>query len=138
MLSERDRSIFAGIADVIIPAWERMPSASSVGAHKDLLDTVLRVRPDLADGVRTTIEFCRDRDPSEAVNRLYRENRAAFDAFTLAATGAYYMAEPVRALLGYPGQENSPYDPHETPQYLTDGILERVTRRGAIYRPTPR
>lgn len=137
-LSENDRTVFAGIADVIVPAWQRMPAASAVGVHAQLLDTVLRVRPDLADGVGAAIEFCRNREPSEAVNSLYREKRAVFDAFTLAVTGAYYMADEVRALIGYPGQVSPEYDPHETAQYLTDGILERVTRRGAIYRPTPR
>jgi hypothetical protein len=137
-LSQSDRDVFAGIADVIVPAWERMPAASTVGVHTDLLDTVLRVRPDLADGVRQAIEHCRNREPSEAVNSLYREKRAVFDTFTLAVTGGYYMADKVRALIGYPGQESPEYDPYETAQYLTDGILERVTRRGAIYRPTPR
>jgi hypothetical protein len=137
-LSESDREVFAGIADVIVPAWERMPSASAVGVHTHLLDTVLRARPDLADGVRKAIEHCRNRESSGAVNSLYRENRAVFDAFTLAVTGGYYMADKVRALIGYPGQESPEYDPYETAQYLTDGILERVTRRGAIYRPTPR
>jgi hypothetical protein len=138
MLSEDDREVFAGIADVIIPAWERMPAARAVGVHTHLLDTVLKVRPDLADGVHKVIEFCRNREPSEAINSLYREDRAAFDVFTLAVTGGYYMADKVRALIGYPGQESPAYDPYETPRYLTDGILERVTRRGAIYRPTPR
>lgn len=137
-LSENDRAVFAGIADVIVPAWERMPAASAVGVHAHLLDTVLRVRPDLVDGVYVAIEFCRNRQPSEAVNGLYREKRAAFDAFALAVTGGYYMADEVRALIGYPGQVSPEYDPRETAQYLTDGILERVTRRGAIYRPTPR
>jgi hypothetical protein len=137
-LGESDRAVFAAIADIIVPAWERMPAASAVGVHTDLLDTVLRARPDLADGVHQAIEHCRDREPSEAVNSLYRENRAAFDTFTLAVTGGYYMADKVRVLLGYPGQESPEYDPYETAQYLTDGILERVTRRGSIYRPTPR
>jgi hypothetical protein len=137
-LSENDRAVFAGIADVIVPAWERMPAASAVGVHTHLLDTVLRVRPDLADDVCAAIEFCRNREPSKAVNSLYREKRAVFDAFTLAVTGGYYMADEVRALIGYPGQVSPEYNPRETAQYLTDGILERVTRRGAIYRPTPR
>ncbi len=115
-----------------------MPSARSVGVHQELLDAVLRARPDLVNGVGEAIAFCRDREPTEAINSLYRDSRIAFDAFTLAATGAYYMTEKIRALIGYPGQESPPYNAHETPDYLTDGTLERVTRRGAIYRATPR
>jgi len=138
MLTDSDRDIFAKMADIIIPAWQRMPSASAVGVHKELLDAVLRARPDLVEGVKSAIEACRGRSPGEGVNDLFRSNRAAFDAFTLAATGAYYMDDTVRKLVGYPGQESPPYDPWETPDYLTDGLLERVTRRGAIYKSTPR
>ena len=54
------------------------------------------------------------------------------------ATGGYLMSETVREAMGYPGQEPAPYDPHETPEYMTNGMLERVTLRGPIYRPTPR
>lgn len=138
MLTANDRQVFAAIADIIIPAWETKPAASSVGVHDKLLDTVLRVRPDLTDGIKRSIAFCANRDPSEAINALYREDRTAFDAFTLAATGAYYMSETVRQGIGYPGQESPPYDAHATPEYLTNGTLERVVRRGPIYRPTPR
>ena len=138
MFTDSDRDIFGKMADIVIPAWEQMPSASAVGVHEKLLDAVLQARPDLVDGVRSAVEFCRGRSAGEAVNDLFRSDKAVFDAFTLAATGAYYMDETVRELLGYPGQESPPYDPMETPDYLTDGLLERVTRRGAIYKSTPR
>jgi len=138
MFTDSDRDLFGKMADIIIPAWQQMPSASTVGVHRKLLDVVLRARPDLIDGVTSAVEFCRGRTPSEAVNELFRSNRAVFDAFTLASTGAYYMDDSVRQLLGYPGQESPAYDPMETPDYLTDGLLERVTRRGAIYKSTPR
>jgi hypothetical protein len=138
MLSDADRGVFARLADALIPAWEKMPAASAVGVHKDLLDAVLAARPDLVDGVKQAIEYAAQRDTSAALNGLYRDDRSAFDALTLAATGAYYMAEGVRTVIGYPGQESPPYDPFETPDYLLDGSLERVTRRGPVYRQTPR
>jgi hypothetical protein len=138
MFTDADRSVFARLADALIPAWKALPAASAVGVHKDLLDAVLAARPDLTDGVKQTIEYARQRETSAALNGLYRDNRSAFDALALAATGGYYMAEGVRTILGYPGQESPPYDPFETPNYLLDGSLERVTRRGAIYRSTPR
>jgi hypothetical protein len=138
MLAENDRNVFAQMADIIIPAWQRMPAASSVEVHKQLLDDVLRVRPDIVDGVKQAIAFCSGRTPSEGVNALFHVNKSAFDAFTLAATGAYYMDGTVRKLVGYPGQESPPYNVMDTPDYLTDGTLERVTRRGAIYKSTPR
>lgn len=137
MFSLEQRNVFAGIADVLIPAFENKPAASAVGIHTELLDAVLKFRPDLIDAVKRTIAFCTGRDPSEAINALFAQHRSDFDAFTLAATGGYYMSDTVRAAIGYPGQESPSYDPHETPDYLTDGTLERVFRRGAMYRPTP-
>lgn len=138
MLTDNDRKVFAAIADIIIPAYADKPAASAVGVQNDLLDTVMRVRPDLSEGIMRTISYCKERDPSEALNALYREDRPSFDAFALAATGGYYMSPTVRVIIGYPGQESPPYDAHETPEYLVDGTLERVTRRGPMYRLTPR
>ncbi|ROZ74998.1 hypothetical protein [Ramlibacter sp. WS9] len=138
MLTDNDRTVFAALADIVIPAWENKPAASTVGVQDQLLDKVMKARPDLTDGIMRAIAFCRDRGASEAINALYRDDRVAFDAFTLAATGAYYMSDTVRLVIGYPGQESPPYDAHETPEYLLDGTLERVARRGPIYRPTPR
>ncbi len=138
MLTDNDRIVFAGIADIIIPAWEANPAASAVEVQNQLLDIVLTVRPDLSDGIMKAISFCKQRDPSEALNALYRQDRQSFDAFLLAATGAYYMSPIVRKVIGYPGQESPPYDAYATPEYLVDGTLERVTRRGPMYVPTPR
>ena len=138
MLTTHDRQTFAALADIIIPAWRSNPSASNAKVQDALLDRVLSARPDLTDAIMRAISTCADRDPSQAINALYRDDRPAFDAFTLAATGAYYMSETVRQAIGYPGQESPPYDAHATPEYLVDGTLERVVRRGPIYRPTPR
>ena len=57
---------------------------------------------------------------------------------SLVASAAYYMTPEAREALGYPGQESLTYDAHTVPEYMTDGMIERVTRRGSIYKPTPR
>lgn len=136
--TEQDRATFAGLADRLIPTYGKLPAASAVGVQKELFDLVLRARPDLAEDLRRGLAACAGRDASEAINALFKEDPDAFNAVSLAATGAYYMAEEVRRLVGYPGQEADPYDPHATPDYLLDGTLERVVRRGPLYRPTPR
>jgi hypothetical protein len=88
----QDRATFAALADRLIPAYRQMPAASAVKVEGELLDLVLRARPDLQ-----------------------------------------------WQKLAYPGQApGGSYDPHETPDYLLDGTLERVVRRGPLYRPTPR
>lgn len=137
-ITAQERETFAKVADFLIPAYKRMPAATEVGVHQELLDSVLGFRPDLMEAFRRGLTQLAGKSAREGANLLYQEDRAAFDAISLAASAGYYMSPRVRELIGYPGQENVPYDPHETPGYLTDGQLEHVVRRGPIYRPTPR
>ena len=138
-LTDQDRKTFAGVADRLVPAHGRMPAASAVKVEGELLDLVLRARPDLEEGLARALKACAGKDPSQAVNALHGSDADAFGALSLAVTGAYYMADEVWKQLGYPGQApGGSYDPHDTPDYLTDSTLERVVRRGSLYRPTPR
>lgn len=136
--TEQDRATFAALADRLVPAWGKMPAASAVGVQNELLDLVIRVRPDIVEDLQRAIATCSGKDASEAINALFLTDTAGFNALSLAVTGAYYMADEVWKLVGYPGQDGQTYDPHETPDYLLDGTLERVARRGSFYRPTPR
>ncbi len=132
------RGVFKKLADVLIPAHGKMPAASAVGVHEGLLDDVLKHRPDIRDDLLRALTAAQGREPPAVANNLLRQDAAAFNALGLAVSGAYYMSPRVRELLGYPGQESVTYDPYATPNYLTDGMLERVVARGPIYRPTPR
>ncbi len=135
--TEKDRLRFASLADRLLPQWRNMPAASAVRVHRDMLDLILEVRPDLIEDFFRGVRGSGEGDPSEAINMLYRNDHAAFNAVNLVAVAAYYMTDEVRAIIGYPGQENAPYNPQETPAYLMDGTLERVVRRGSLYRSTP-
>lgn len=137
-ISDSDRALFAKLADYLIPAYGKMPSASAVEVQGDLLDKVLDARPDLLEGFKRGLAACGSGETGPQLNALMKEDGEAFHAVSLAASGAYYMADEVRKQLGYPGQEGGAYDPHETPEYLTNGMVERVVRRGSLYRPTPR
>jgi hypothetical protein len=132
------RAVFEQLADVLVPSHGTMPAASAVGTHEGLLDDVLKHRPDILDDLLRALTAAQDREPRAAANDLLRKDAAAFNALGLAVSGAYYMSPRVCELLGYPGQESVSYDPYATPNYLTDGMLERVVARGPIYRPTPR
>jgi hypothetical protein len=138
MLNEAERMKFAAVADRLLPAFGRMPAASTVDVQHSMLDLALQARPDLADDFARGLAACSAEAPSESLNTVFRQDHPAFNAINLLATAAYYMTDEVRRLIGYPGQESPPYDPHDTPDYLVDGSLERVVRRGALYRPTPR
>jgi hypothetical protein len=137
-LSVNDRALFGSIADYLIPAYGKMPSATKAGVTGPLLDEILRLRPDLVDAFFRGVSKLNAPPTAEAVESLHRSDLAAFDAISLVASGAYYMIPEVRTVVGYPGQESLTYDAYQTPDYLCDGLLERVVMRGPVYRPTPR
>lgn len=136
-LSSEQRAAFAAVADLLIPAYKKYPSATSVGVHEKMLDDVLGFRPDLVDAFLRGVAAIDSTNLSASVNTLYKADPEAFNAIGLAASGGYYMTPEVRQVLGYPGQESVPYDAHEVPDFLMNHRLENVSRRGPIYRSTP-
>ncbi|MGB3899666.1 MAG: hypothetical protein WA973_14050 [Mesorhizobium sp.] len=131
------RALFGQIADLLIPAYKAFPAATAVGVHQKMLDDVLGFRPDLVDAFMRGLGSVDAGSLSKSINTLYRDDPEAFNAVSLAASAGYYMTPEVRAVLGYPGQESLTYDPHNVADYMTNHMLERVTRRGSFYRPTP-
>ncbi len=136
-LSDTERQTFSRIADYLIPEGEGMPSASQVGVPDGLLDQVLAARPDLSEALLRALRSVADLSAVEAAKTLNETDPSGFHAVTLAATGGYYMSPIVRKAIGYPGQESRPFDPDKTTEYIDDGKLAMVIKRGSIYRPTP-
>ncbi len=122
-LSQRARERFARFADALVPPNERMPAPSDVGVHAELIDAVLRARPDLADAVGRAL--ARDRSTDD----LRAHDRAAYRALVLVALAAYYRSDEVRAALGYPGPVATPVGRFELPEYLDEGLLDHVLER---------
>lgn len=127
---------YLALADFLIPASGPMPAFSQV-CGLDAAERSLAFRPDVREDFYRALEA----DPTEGaeavLEQLCAKDREAFDALTLITVTTYYMQPRVRELIGYPGQENVPYDPLATQVYLTDGSLGRVIARGRKYRPTP-
>jgi len=130
-----ERELLAGLADVLIPAGDGMPSASGADVAGRWLDAVLAARPDLADGLRELLAKSGHRDPADVVADLRANDPTAFDVLATVVSGAYFMNPEVLEAIGYAGQGPQPIDPR--PDYMEDGLLESVIRRGPIYRPTP-
>lgn len=134
-LSGNQRQTYGRIADVLICEADGMPSATQVEVHTRWIDEALRLRPDLRDGLDTAIELARTApDVRQALSRLALERPDVFTALGTLTAGAYYMDDRVRALMGYPGQEQRRLV-DDTEEYLD--LLERVVDRGPVYRPTP-
>lgn len=139
MLDLELRKTFAGIADVLIPNAEGMPSASEMNVQGEMLDHVLGLRSDIREDFMRGLTNSVGRDPRDAANDLNKNDPAALTAIGLAASAGYYMMPRVKELIGYPGQERRPDpDPDATPEYVTNGMLQQVIERGPIYRPTPK
>jgi hypothetical protein len=130
-----ERALFAALADQMIPAGDGHPSASDAGVAGEGLDAVLTARPDLIDGLKSVLQTAQGREPAAVVADLRAHDPAAFGILAEVVPGAYFMNPVVQQAIGYLGQTPRPIDPH--PDYLDDGLLDSVIRRGPVYRPTP-
>ncbi len=128
---------FLAFADFLIPAYETKPAFSAVSTWQDAL-SALDFRPDLKEAFYRGLDASAEApEPEAGLEALYDGDAEAFNAVTTLIITTYYMNPKVRELIGYPGQENVTYDPHDTQSYLTDGTLSKVIARGRRYRPTP-
>ncbi len=128
---------FLAIADFLIPAYSSMPVFSSV-CNQETVERSLSFRPDAQEEFSRGLDaFNGTGDVEAGLERLNAEDKPAFNAICLIVAGTYYMQKKVRDAIGYPGQENVPYDPHATPPYLLNGSLGLVIARGRKYKPTP-
>jgi choline dehydrogenase-like flavoprotein len=124
------RTRFERLSDTLIPASDDMPAASEVGVAGVLLDRVLRVRPDLADPLRTALDVAFD-DPQARLDALAAHDRAGYRAVRYVATGAYYLDAGVRLRLGYPGTVARPVRTLDFPEYLEEGLLDHLLSSNA-------
>ena len=130
------RAVLAGLADVLIPAGDGMPSASAATVAEEGLDQVLAAVPGLRASLADVLARAQGREPAEVVASLARTDPAAYGVLTEVVTAAYFMNPDVRKAVGYTGQGPSPLDPRV--DYMEDGLLESVIKRGPIYRTTPK
>lgn len=135
MFDDHARSVFASIADVLIPAAEGMPAASEAGVASLMLDAVLAARPDLAEPLERLVARADGRDPAGFVATLQADDVASFGLLAEIVPNAYFMNPAVRQLLGYPGQLGLEPDLSWPPDWLN--LLEPVIARGPIYRVAP-
>jgi hypothetical protein len=137
-LTPSERELLAGLADVLIPASEGMPSASEAGVAHEGIDVVLAARPDLLDALHQLLRQAAGQASATTVAfvaSLQAADPMLFGLLGEIVAGAYFMNPQVRAAVHYHGQTPQPIPPE--PDYLADGLLDSVIGRGPIYRPTP-
>ncbi len=137
MIDWQRRATLAGLADVLIPAGEGMPSASTAGAAERWLDEVLAALPEAVAPLLAVLDRLGGVDPGTALQRLQADNPLAFDLLCTVVAGAYFLNPDVRQAIGYPGQQALAIVAEDPPDYEQEGLLAAVIARGPIYRPTP-
>lgn len=133
-VSDQLRSWLEPIADLLIPADATMPSASSVEIAGRQLDRVLAARPDLLADLNRAWVLTAEEEAADAIESLRALDAAAFDAVRIVVAGGYYIHPDVRELLGYTGQLPNVVRVDMIPEYVEEGLLERVMERGPIFR----
>jgi hypothetical protein len=130
-LTPSRRETLALLADVLIPAADRMPSARMVGVAERRIEQVLAARPDLKPILDDLLDRARGEEPHAAIERVEQTEPSDFAALLVAVAGAYYMSPEVRRMIGYGGQQARPIDSSDE---VEDDLLAPVRRRGACYR----
>ena len=133
---EHQRTLLSKLADVLIPEAHDMPSASQADVAGKWLDAVLEARPDLITPLEEVLQNVESDHVNDVVTGLHDKDPVAFGVLAEIASAAYFMNPQVKEAIGYSGQEPRSMDPRA--DYMEDGLLESVIRRGPIYRPTPR
>jgi len=133
--TNQERARLANLADVLIPPADGYLSASAADVAGLGLDQVLATCPEMAPGLRELLLKAGSDDPTNAVVRLREKEPATFAVLAEFAASAYFLNPEVCKAIGYAGQTARPIDP--APDYLENGLLDSVVRRGPIYRPTP-
>ena len=134
-LDDEARQILMGLADLLIPASERMPSASQAGVGGEWIDHAMVARQDWAVALVALLERARGKDYRAILAELQTSEPATFTMLTEMVAGAYFMNPEIRKLIGYPGQRAIPIG--TTPDEQLEELLQPVVQRGPIYRSCP-
>ena len=133
-VTQRQRADFEALADVLIAEGDGKPAASAVSVGGALLDRTIEAVPGLAAPLRALLDEASRRKPEDFARLLHAERSGDFAVLSTAVVGAYYLSPVVRERIGYPGQAPAPLSTAATPEYLTNGMLERVYERHPGYR----
>lgn len=134
LLLDADRlSAFARVADRLIPAAHGMPSAAEV-VDEVRLRFVLRARPDLVEPLRAALRTELGDDPDARLAALERDESDHLAALRLVLVGGYYTDQDVRKRLGYPGQLAKQIYSWQYPEYIEEGLIDKVLARGPVWR----
>lgn len=132
ILDATARATLESIADHLIPEAYGMPSARDVVTDARLR-FVLTSRPDLREPFMTALRPGLGEGPAGRLEALTADPTARA-ALLSVIVFAYYTDATVRERLGYPGQIARTVYSWKVPEYIDEGLIEAMVRRGPIWR----
>jgi len=130
---EQRMAVLAAVAGHLIPEAHGMPSAGVV-VDETRLRFVLGARPDLAEPLHSALRPELGDDPAARLAILEGDEPDHHGALVLAVVGGYYTDKGVRDRLGYPGQEAKQLYSWRYPEYMEEGLIDKVLARGPVWR----
>ena len=127
------RAAFTAVAAHLIPAAHGMPSAGDVVGDARLA-FVLRARPDLAEPLQQALRPGLGDDAPSRLETLAREAPDLLGVLHQVIVFGYYTDKGVRDLLGYPGQEAKTLYSWKVPDFIEEGLTDKVLARGPVWR----
>ena len=123
----------AAVADHLIPAAHGMPSAGVV-VDAARIAFVLNARPDLRVPLVAALRPELGNDPARRLAALAADEPDNLGALQLVIVGGYYTDKTVKELIGYNGQEAIEVKSWLLPQYLEEGLIDKVLEKGPVWR----
>ena len=122
------------LADILMPATEKLPAPGTLASYTALLETAFVASGLTQDEVREALDALPSDVNWNTVTSFGTRHPAAFEILALLTSGAYVMAPEVLERLGYPDDRRNPAGPMDAADEYDTGILEPVISRGPCYR----
>jgi len=127
------RARFGAVAGHLIPAAHGMPSAGDV-VGEARIRFVLGARPDLAGPLRAALRPELGEDPAARLAALERDEPDHHAALVQVVVFGYYTDAGVRERLGYPGQVAKTLYSWKVPEFIEEGLIDKVLARGPVWK----
>lgn len=131
-LTTAQRQRLSVLADLLIPGFDTMRTASAADVSTKWVDVALSHRPDLYPLLEDALALTAAAgDTGASLEQMSHEHPETFDGLTTLIAGAYLMNPDVRSELGYRADDVRHYA-DDVDAYAE--MLERVVERGPTFR----
>lgn len=135
-LTPSDIAKLRGLATVLIPGTDAMPSIDELQTFDALLQTSVKACGYSDDNIRRALDAIAPEMDWAAAKALRSDMPESFEALSVFVSASYYMAPEVLGRLKFPIDRRHPAGPEDFLEEFETGILEPVMERGPRFRDT--